>query len=250
MLTDAANPSASGMDGWRVLGGGSLDAIAFDGENPALTFNGIESSWDTDCYAGHPLGTTLRSGEVTVDVDIRPPRGWPYADGATYVRFGGDGHMSREAGFLSPTTIGFGFKCTSSTQYYDEYNGLYTNSTIVAYSGNLNGGGEFVSASAVVFRSHWYRFVATMRMGENKYDVAVYDMGEVQPALETRTPSEAIATFSNLSFRSDKSAIGGISCVSVNMRGIRCALTDETAQPQVDNIRLTHERCGFVLLLR
>lgn len=236
-------------DSWYAAGLGRLNAIAVGEPNPALTFNGPEGSFG---HAVHELGTAITHGVGVMEADIRPPRWWSSGDGCAYVRFGGDGHLTRGLSrpgtddFLAQTAAGFGFKCLAGGTAL----GLHTNATIVAWRGDGSGGGTFEASPAAVDSSHWYRFVAKARMKESLCDVAVYDMGETHPTFATATPREPTASFSDLPFRTERSALGGVSCVSANMFGVLSGFVDEEAWPLIDNLRVSRFLGGTVVIIK
>ncbi len=234
VLTDTAHNDVAAQDGWCTQRTGHQDAVAFGEENPSLMFCGDEVATG---YAGQPLGMTIRTGKVIIQADIRPPRGWVDETGSAWLRLGGDGHLVRESGtsFLGKTAAGFGFNCGSNNA---EYGGLCTNCVIVAYCGNGSGGGQVVSAPVAVEKSHWYRFVANVRVEDSLYDVNVYDMGEAHPTLATATPAVPVASFTDLPFRTARESLGGISSVSASVVATRSNFCDSASPVLFDNIRV------------
>ena len=245
VLTDTAHNDVAAQDGWCTQRIGYQNAVAFDEENPSLMFCGDEL---TTGYAGQPLGMTIRTGKVTIQADIRPPRGWVDETGSAWLRLGGDGHLVRESGtsFLGKTAAGFGFNCDSNDA---EYGGLFTNCVIVAYRGNGSGGGQVVRAPVAVEKSHWHRFVAKVRVEDGLYDVNVYDMGETHPTLATATPAVPVASFTDLPFRTAKESLGGISSVSASVVSTRSNFCDSASPVLFDNIRITRKE-SFVIIIR
>lgn len=236
-----------GQDGWSRLNISSQDVFVTDGANPALSFGrGAE-----EVYAVHDLGHNVKSGVLTAQADIRPPKGWLDVNGSVYVRLGGDAHASGslrgdDTYFLRNIAVGFGFKRTTGGTFGD----IYTNSTIVAYRGDLAGGGAMESAAAAVDSTHWYRFVTRSELSRNTYDLAVYDMGATQPTLATATPDTPVATFAALPFRRAKRDLGGVSCVSVFGHQTVWNTADDSLQPMIDNIRISSEFPAFVMVVR
>lgn len=222
-------------DSWRMLRTDLSGAFAL-GDNPALAFDGGDNS---SGQAGHPLGTTLTSGEVVAQADIRAPRGWTANGGSSYVRIGGDGHLAAQDGYLTQVAAAFGLRCMADARAATWSGSLCTNSAIVAWNENAPGGAAFSAAPCAVTPGHWYRFVATARMWESLCDIAVYDMGDVQPTLATSTPASPVATFSALPFRTPKAALGGISCISASATTVRPNPLDPSSMPWFDNFRVT-----------
>ena len=243
-LTDTAHNDAAAQDGWCTQRTSCQDAVAFGDANPSLMFCGDESATG---YAGQPLGMTVNKDEVTVQADIRPPRGWVDETGSAWLRLGGDGHLVRESGtsFLGKTAAGFGFNCGSNDAMYG---GLCTNCVIVAYRGNGSGGGQVVSAPVAVEKSHWYRFVAKVRVEDGLYNVNVYDMGETHPTLATATPAVPVASFTDLPFRTAKESLGGISSVSASVVSTRSNFCDSASPVLFDNIRVKRTESLVVVL--
>ena len=98
--------------------------------------------------------------------------------------------------------------------------------------------------------THWYRFVATTAVTKNQYDVSVYDMGTEHPTLATPTPAEPVVTFSELPFRRTKAALGGISCISVSGHRAAQSLYDQSLEPLIDNLRVSHTLFGSKISIR
>ncbi len=244
VLTDTSHDDAAAQDGWCTQRTGYQDAVAFGDANPSLMFCGDESATG---YAGQPLGMTIIKGEVIVQADIRPPRGWVDRTGSAWLRLGGNGHLTRESGttFLGKTAAGFGFNCDSNSA---ESGGLCTNCVIVAYRGNGSGGGEVARSSAAVEKAHWYRFVAKVRMEDSLYDVNVFDMGEAHPTLATATPAVPVATFTDLPFRTARESLGGISSVSASVVATRSNFCDSASPVLFDNIRVKRTESLMIII--
>ena len=199
------------------------------------------------------IGQNVRTGVMTAQADIRPPKGWLAQNAYTYVRLGGDGHMATrsldpadDSYFLNNIAAGFGFKNFKAVKSGN----LWTDSTIVAYRGDRAGGGAMENAAATVDPAHWYRFVATADMAKSQYDVDVYDMGAAHPTLATATPATPVATFTALPFRRARRDLGGVSCLSVCAHKPPQSVLDTSLQPMIDNIRVSSKELAFVLVLR
>ena len=252
VLTDGAHNEAAALDGWKSLRTGFKDCLVFgEANNPAMSIYGnVDSVLDgASGYVGQPIGEKLTVGEVTAQVDIRPPYGWLTSGGNAWFRLGGDGHLVPASGteFLASTACGFGFNASSNNSRHE---GFFTNCVIVAYQGDRNGGGQIVSASVPVVKSHWYRFVSTIRMKDSAYDVAVYDMGEDWPTLATPTPATPVTTFTNFPFRTANAALGGISSVSLTAVNIQPNLIDPKYPALFDNIRIERKVGGVTIIFR
>ena len=233
-----------GQDGWTHLYVNNPPVfIDWADGNPAFTV----SRYQFELYGAQDLGQTVKSGTLVAQADMRPPKGWLASGGSVYLRLGGDAHIQGalrddDTYFLKNIATGFGFKNRNSGK-----NGsIYTNSTIVAYRGDLAGGGAMENAAVDVDTTHWYRFVATVAVSRSQYDVAVYDMGTTHPTLATATPTNEppVATFSALPFRRAKRDLGGISCVSVSSDKTLQSIYDQSLQPMIDNIRVSHTMFG------
>ena len=234
--------NSEGQDGWtRVYNTAKGAFVDWADNNPSLTFEHNAN----ETYAVQDIGQTVKSGTLVAQADIRPPKGWLASGASTYVRLCGDafrqGNLrTGDSYFLNNIAMGFGFKNANSGKSFN----LYTNSTIVAYRGNLNAGGAMESAEVDVDTTHWYRFVATSTVTKNQYDVSVYDMGATHPTLATATPAEPVATFSALPFRRAKADLGGISCISISGHKNMPSIYDQSLQPMIDNIRISHTMFG------
>ena len=250
-LVGTLERNPEGQDNWtRVNNTQSGIFVDWADGNPALTFDRTDEY--SAIYAVQDLGQTVKNGTLTLQADMRPPKGWlKNNDGAAYVRLGGDVHRQGtlrggDINFLNNIATGFGFKCTSA----GKSDNIYTNSTIAAYCGDLNGGGAMTNAVYDVVSTNWYRFIATVDVSKSQYDVAVYDMGATHPTLDTATPVEPVATFSELPFRRTKADLGGISCVSVSGYKTVQSLYDQSLEPMVDNIRVSRTVPGLVLTIK
>ena len=84
----------------------------------------------------------------------------------------------------------------------------------------------------------------------SKYNVAVYDMGTEHPTLATATPEDPVATFSELPFRRAKADLGGISCISASSDKTAQSTLDQSLQPMIDNIRVSHQQPGMVIMFQ
>ena len=171
--------------------------------------------------------------------------------GSVYLRLGGDAFIQGslrddDTYFLKNLATSFGFKNMNT----GKSGNLYTNSTIVAYRGDRAGGGAMTNAAVAVDTTHWYRFVATAAVSMSKYNIAVYDMGTEHPTLTTATPEDPVATFSELPFRRTKAALGGISCVGASSDKTVQSLYDRSLQPMIDNIRVSHQLPGMVIMFQ
>ena len=250
--TLALNPE--GQDFWRNIYPYESARITDDAD-PALTFVGNDNT-----YYAQEIGQTVADGELVAQVDIRPPRGWRAEDGSVYLRLGSDifyqGNVVSSKptqNFLNSVASGVGFKNIGSAREVNNgVNGLYTNVTVVAYSGNGTGGGSMVepTSGGRIDPSHWYRFVVTAKMKNSRYDVAVYDMGTAHPTLATPTPADPVKTFANIQFRYDNETLGGVSCVSVSSIRALYSTYDDSTNAYVDNIRIAYRPSGMMLIVR
>ena len=252
VLTGTTAKDPQGRDGWTAVGIGRMCSVVSDGSNPAMSF---KNPGKNSSYAVHEIGQTLDKGVFMAQADIRPPRGWLGSNGAFYVRLGGDKHLlgsvndqlSTLSGdsFVRMIAGGFGFNRTSGGSVA----GVYTNVSLVAWQGNRAGGGVMTPAAIQVDTTHWYRFIASMDMSNSQYDLAVYDMGASHPAMSTPLPENPVATFSALPFRQAASTLGGVSCLSVNAQQTASSPLDDTLQPYVDNIRISRDRSGLMVIV-
>ncbi|MBR2837397.1 MAG: hypothetical protein IKE55_01295 [Kiritimatiellae bacterium] len=237
-----------GQDRWtRVYSSDKGVFVDWADNNPALTF--VRDGSDT--WAVHDIGQTVKSGVLVAQADMKPPTGWLANGGSTYVRLGGDalrqGALRRDDNYyLNNIAMGFGFKNTNT----GKSDNLYTNSTIAAFRGDLNAGGAMENAEFDVDTTHWYRFIATTAVSRNQYDVSVYDMGTEHPTLAAPTPETPVATFSGLPFRRTKAVLGGISCISVSGHKAAQSMYDQSLEPMIDNLRVSHYLPGAVLMIR
>ena len=237
-----------GQDGWTRLNWEGADVFATDAANPAVAF----ARYSSDSFVAHDIGRNVKTGTLTVQADMRPPKGWQGEGGSVYLRLAGDAHIQNsirnddDTYFLKNIATGFGFRNVGTAKK----DNIYTNSTIAAYRGDLAGGGAFENAACSVDPTHWYRFVATVRVSDSEYDVAVYDMGADQPTLATATPASPVATFSKLPFRRSRRDLGGISCYGLSVNRILYSSADDHLGPLIDNVRMTLDLDGLMIILR
>ena len=233
-----------GQDHWtRAYNNDKGIFVDWADNNPALTF----ARDGSDMWAVQDIGQTVKSGLLVAQADMKPPKGWLANGGSTYVRLGGDALRQSpmrkdDSYFLNNIAMGFGFKNTNT----GKSDNLYTNSTIAAFRGDLHAGGAMENAEFDVDTTHWYRFVATTAVTRNQYDVSVYDMGTEHPTLATPTPTNEppVATFSALPFRRTKAVLGGISCISVSGNKAAQNMYDQSLEPMIDNLRVSHTMFG------
>ena len=244
--TQSLNPV--GQDGWtRLYVNDPPLFIDWADSNPALTF----PRYHYELYGAQDIGQAVRTGRLVAQADMRPPKGWEANGGSAYIRIGGDTYIQGslrddDAYFLKNFAMSFGFKNRNS----GKDGNIYTNSTIVAYHGDLAGGGEMTNAVCDVDTTHWYRFIATAAVSKSQYDVAVYDMGAEHPTLATATPAEPVATFSALPFRRTKRDLGGISCISASSDKTLQSIYDQSLQPMIDNLRISHTMFGIRISIK
>lgn len=242
-----------GQDGWSAVGAGNMSSVFSDEANPAMSFKNPGGAYG---YAVHEIGQTMAKGVFEMRADVRPPRGWLGTDGSFYVRLGGDKHLLGSVNdqlstlsvdnFVRMIAGGFGFKRLSGGSVA----GVYTNVALVAWQGDLAGGGVMTPAAVQVDTKHWYRFVASMDMSNSRYDLAVYDMGASHPAMSSPSPENPVATFSSLPFRLTSSTLGGVSCLSVGAQQTASSPLDDTLQPYVDNIRISRVCMGLTVIVQ
>lgn len=240
-----------GQDSWtRAYSSESGVFVDWADNNPALTF--VRDGSET--WAVQDIGQTVKNGILLAQADIKPPKGWLENGGSTYVRLGGDklrqSPLRRDDNyFLNNIAMGFGFKNTSPKEK-GKIDNLYTNSTIAAFRGDLNAGGAMENAEFDVDTTHWYRFVATTVVPRNQYDVAVYDMGTEHPTLATPTPETPVVTYTELPFRRTKAVLGGISCIAVSGHKAAQSMCDQSLEPLVDNLRVSHTAFGSRIVVK
>ena len=87
-------------------------------------------------------------------------------------------------------------------------------------------------------------------LAEAGYDVSVYDMGTEHPTLATPTPETPVVTYSELPFRRTKAVLGGISCISVSGHKAAQSMYDQSLEPMIDNLRVSHTLPGLVLIVQ
>ncbi len=75
-------------------------------------------------------------------------------------------------------------------------------------------------------------------------------MGAEHPTLATPTPAEPVVTYSELPFRRAKAVLGGISCISVSGNRAAQSLYDQSLEPMIDNLRVTHTLFGTTISIR
>ena len=235
--TLAKNPI--GIDGWTRLGETTDDIFLVGGDNPALGFEDVGTSAN---YAVHDLGASYHNGTMTVRFDMLAPSSWNANGGNAYVWLGGasfrEGNLNGGDGnFKKWRVCGAGFAQTS----------------FAAFGGDGNGGGSFQTGAATI-AGHWYRFVMKSDFaGAGMSVVSVYDMGTEQPTLSAQTPtSSAAAMFSNLQFRHPMRSFGDISCIGVQVAGVKAASPLRAAESRLllDNIAVEFNPGALIFIVR
>ena len=80
--------------------------------------------------------------------------------------------------------------------------------------------------------------------------IAPSAFGEVIYENDFATPAEPVVTFLELPFRRTKAVLGGISCISVSGNKAAQSLYDQSLEPMIDNLRVTHTLFGFRIGIR
>lgn len=237
LVGTAANPAS--IDGWERLSTTTDRILLVGGANPAIGFNAVGEGGSA--YAAHFLGGLLKNGTMTTRFDMLAPSAWG-ASGQAYIWLGGERY--RGVG-LNP----------SEGQFYEwgAVGAGCAGGAFAAYSGNGNGGGGYTTSGTAI-PGHWYRFVVKSDVIRNgKSDVDVFDMGTAQPSLDTPTPaSGAVASFPALPFRKSAAALGGVSCVAVQARGVKAAnpLVLSETRLLIDNIVMEFHPVALVMVVR
>ena len=237
-LVGTVRKNPVGIDAWTRLGRADADILlADDGTNTALAF--ADNTVEKSSWAVHDLGESFESGKMTATFDILAPSMWAKDSGRAAVWIGGgqfrEGNLSGgEYGFEKWAVCGAGF----------------SNTTFAAWSGDGSGGGSWAVAGTVT-PGHWYRFVVTasLGMGEDTSDVAVYDLGTAAPTPASVCPPSPVATFTALPFR--RSVAAAVSCIAVEAAGISNGnLLKGDARFLLDNLRVNYKPHGFWMIFR
>ena len=237
-LVGTIKKNPEGMDGWMRLGRADADVMLVDdGANAAIAF--ADNNTENASWAVHDLGESFESGKMTATFDILAPSMWAKDSGRAAVWIGGgqfrEGNLSGgEYGFEKWAVCGAGF----------------SNTTFAAWSGDGSGGGSWAVAGTVT-PGHWYRFVVTasLGMGEDTSDVAVYDLGTAAPTPASVCPPSPVATFTALPFR--RSVAAAVSCIAVEAAGISNGnLLKGDARFLLDNLRVNCKPHGFWMIFR
>ena len=247
-LVGTLNRNPVGQDGWTRAGKfESKVSVRNDMANPAMAFG------DTNikpAYALHDIGMLCKNGEMTTQIDAKPPKYWSGSNRGTFFWLGGDrfheGSLKGGDEFYTHAATFFGFRdAVGGTA-----NNVYTNVSLCAYNGNGSGGGSYTNSTVVVDPTHWYRFVAKTSLKAGESNIAVYDMGTNHPTLATATPAEPIETFTGIKFRRAPQSIKGVSSFCILGQGTSDNTLDKTVGTFWDNIRIDYTPPGMMIFIR
>jgi hypothetical protein len=244
--TLARNPV--GQDGWTRADKQTTKAsLRNDGENTALAFGNTSGN---PAYAVHDIGALYKSGEMTTQIDAKPPKYWVGSSRGTFFWLGGDrfheGNRKSNEEFWRYAATFFGFRDAVGRTA----NNVYTNVSFCAYNGNGTGGGAYVNSSVAVDPTHWYRFVAKTSIRDGESEIAVYDLGTEHPTLATATPVTPVETFTSIKFRRAPETINGLSSLCLLAQGTADNTLDKTVGAFWDNIRIEHQKDAFMIIVR
>ena len=247
-LVGTLNRDPVGQDGWTRAGKyTSKISVRNDGANPALTFGNTSGQ---PAYAVHDIGVRCKSGEMTTQVDAKPPKYWDGGNRGTFFWLGGDrfheGSLKSGDEFYTHAATFFGIRDAAGKSA----NGVYTNVVFCAYNGNGTGGGAYTNSSVVVDPAHWYRFVAKTSLESGESDIAIYDLGTEHPTLETATPVTPVETFTGIRFRRAPQSVKGVSSFCILGQGTVDRWLDKTTGTFWDNIRIDHQKDAFMIIVR
>ena len=246
-----------GVDGWVKRHNALNPLLITPDENPALYGNAVSysssrlTSDGSYTWAMQQLGTSVRKGKVTMQVDMRPPRTWTEKNYVASVVLGNDLYYqgvqqeSHPNYFLKEYQVRFGFAQSGTTA---NTNGRYP-TTKLFY--RPSSGNTLLNAS--VDPTHWYRFVVESDVTSGKYDLAVYDLGTAHPTFATATPAATLAEVKDIGYCNALEAGEGLSTLGVTVQGVREERPWETDDPGlvlIDNIRITRCPPGMALFLR
>lgn len=247
-----------GVDGWVKRHNAVAPLLITPDENPSLY--SISASYTSKrmtsdgsyAWAMQQLGTKMKNGKVTMQVDMRPPRTWTGSGNVFSVILGNDYYYqgvqqeSHDNYFLKEYQVRFGFAQSGTTKtIYGRYP-----TTKLFYrppSGNA-------LIDATVDPTHWYRFTMVTDVQSGKYDLSVADLGTTHPTFATVTPAITVAQVKGIDYCNALAAGEGLSTLSVmtsqNVREERPWEADDPGLVLIDNLRITRRPPGLTIILR
>ena len=177
-----------------------------DAENPFGCFYITASnpkSMPASALAIHPLHNAFSNGLLRISADLRGAAEW---DGKSMIRFR---PMFRQA--MDPNwNVNANYPLTFGIQNDSDRE---SPKNIVYGVGSVNG--DYTTAQAYAFGSkpvdgrHWIRFIAEIDLDSKRWNYTAYDMGTVQPQLDTPLPEKAVGSYSNAHFYRDMTEATG-----------------------------------------
>jgi len=256
-LAGAIDTFGSSQDDWVKRNNGGLSAdITAANNNPHLRLsdNGLDHA-----YFMQELGADITRNVLLAQVDMRPPAYWTWNYHQAALYLGDDrywqGNRNATLAFGKYYALCFGFESTdTSTDVW----GVYPNVSIFATDGDGTGNYSNVLSAASIDIGHWYRFTAEIESAANTYAVKVYDMGTVQPTLDTPTPAQPVASLDGLRFKMNMRKTGdpedrlnALSSFSIAGFGIRGSqLFPPEEQVLVDNLLFSVKRTGTMIRIQ
>lgn len=208
-----------------------------DGGNQFLAL-GRELESGRRVQVSHAFGQSV-SRPFRFAIDIRPPSGWRTCCGFATVSLG-DAQMGQtevaESIFNVHRQMAFGF---SDTTVSPECPWFRPAMQPVAYT--VENGVEVkvpICAASEISNDHWYRFKATVRPQEGRYDMRLYDMGTAHPSLSS-TPGSLVGVVNDLRFLNDPAPGDGIGVFNIHAYGMGGVLGEagvDGANVLIDNI--------------
>ena len=233
-----------GLDFWQRNNSGTGSFWLTAGDNPCVAMHTPTSY----AYYAQSIGGSYRKGGATIQADFCPPLAWVGSSGFARVMFGNDELL---VGSLVNGNGYFG----DNHQFYFNMQPSGSKTTADTWvETKFKVAGATTSAETVLKTNHWYRCVGRLDFAAQKGDFSLYDMGTAHPAPDAANGA-LLATMPGIQFnaatRFDSSpeissvSLGGYLLMSyMRWRGDRCA------SACFDNIKVTYDPPGFIIVVR
>ena len=235
-----------GEDGWSTMPQYNVSPRVA-GENPAMY------SGDDYISIVHPIGGLVKSGRLHAQYDVRLPVFWPSSP--NYFRFQlGNGAMASASTWRTPAyragthrTVRTDFQMNSTA---DSTTGVKNQTDIVVQDGNGTGGdgASLKQQLGNSYVGHWIRVKIDADMQEKTWACSAYDMGKTQPTLST-ADGTLLKSWSGLHFNFND-PITHLYFMTGRTTSFAPWRSDMPGALLVDNIRISHEKPGTVIIVK
>lgn len=231
------------QDGWTMqVGVENRENVNFstrtiaDDDNPCVCASNIKTQYNQYNAATviQPFYNFFSSGILRAQVDMKFPQGVGKTSSQevrlAIVCDGGSPSYTTSTG---PNAMSFGMIAAQNAA-------MGGDQIAIRGAGSSNWGYcNPLPAAADIDKTHWYRIVADLNLGNNTFTLTAYDMGTVQPSLSTPTPTSAIGTSTNGHSNPGTVSALGLRVSNTTYKSMSAeGVVTPTQCPAWDNIRL------------